>query len=225
MDEKLTIWETEGLKERVRRNVKRRKLDLKRFVKQNTEIIIRSMALLCAVLVFASGIAVRLLTEKRLREEFAETLAAERFRVEQDTIARVKEQYGINAQNAEKSLIEEQAKIVAKVLYPMQNNREVGLHLACWAVFNRVDHLRYSDDLLSVCSADQAFMGWSENNPVLEDLYNVALEEVTRWHSGVRPMDTGYVYLYWTPNEIYLFDDYGHKLFESDWSKYIDSLS
>ena len=145
--------------------------------------------------------------------------------MEQDTIARVKEQYGINAQNAEKTLIEEQAKIVTKVLYPMRNNREVGLHLACWAVFNRVDHLRYSDDLLSVCSADQAFMGWSENNPVLEDLYNIALEEVTRWHSGVRPMDTGYVYLYWTPNEIYLFDDYGHKLFESDWSKYIDSLS
>ncbi|MBQ4197240.1 MAG: hypothetical protein II659_05250 [Bacteroidales bacterium] len=225
MDEKLTIWETEGPKERVRRNVKCRKLDLKKFVRQNTEIIIRSMALLCAVLVFASGMAVRLLTEKRLREEFAETLAAERFRVEQDTIARVKEQYGINAQNAEKTLIEEQAKIVTKVLYPMRNNREVGLHLACWAVFNRVDHLRYSDDLLSVCSADQAFMGWSENNPVLEDLYNIALEEVTRWHSGVRPMDTGYVYLYWTPNEIYLFDDYGHKLFESDWSKYIDSLS
>lgn len=225
MDEKLTIWETEGPKERVRRNVKCRKLDLKKFVRQNTEIIIRSMALLCAVLVFASGMAVRLLTEKRLREEFAETLAAERFRVEQDTIARVKEQYGINAQNAEKTLIEEQAKIVTKVLFPMRNNREVGLHLACWAVFNRVDHLRYSDDLLSVCSADQAFMGWSENNPVLEDLYNIALEEVTRWHSGVRPMDTGYVYLYWTPNEIYLFDDYGHKLFESDWSKYIDSLS
>ena len=225
MDEKLTIWETEGLKERVRRNVKCRKLDLKKFVRQNTEIIIRSMALLCAVLVFASGMAVRLLTEKRLREEFAETLAAERFRVEQDTIARVKEQYGINAQNAEKTLIEEQAKIVTKVLYPMRNNREAGLHLACWAVFNRVDHLRYSDDLLSVCSADQAFMGWSENNPVLEDLYNIALEEVARWHSGVRPMDTGYVYLYWTPNEIYLFDDYGHKLFESDWSKYIDSLS
>lgn len=225
MDEKLTIWETEGPNERVRRNVKRRKLDLKKFVKQNTEIIIRSMALLCAVLVFASGMAVRYLTEKRLREEFAETLAAERFRVEQDTIARVKEQYGINAQNAEKSLIEEQAKIVTKVLYPMRNNREAGLHLACWAVFNRVDHLRYSDDLLSVCSADQAFMGWSENNPVLEDLYNIALEEVTRWHSGIRPMDTGYVYLYWTPNEIYLFDDYGHKLFESDWSKYIDSLS
>ena len=79
MDEKLTIWETEGPKERVRRNVKCRKLDLKKFVRQNTEIIIRSMALLCAVLVFASSMAVRLLTEKRLREEFAETLAAERF--------------------------------------------------------------------------------------------------------------------------------------------------
>ena len=220
MDEKLTIWDGSAAKH----EKKRKGLELRKFMNQNSEIMIRVIALACAVLVFVSGMLVRHATEKKLREEFAVTLSAERMRVEQETIAWMKEVYGINDQNAEAKLIEEQAKIVAKVLYPMRNNREAGLHLACWAIFNRVDNLRYSDDLYSVCSADQAFMGWSDGNDVLDNLYQIAVEEVQRWHKGVRPMNSGFVYLYWTPNEIYLFDDEGHKFYESDWSKYVDSL-
>jgi len=223
MDEKLTIWEKSAGSGK-HHEKSHKGIELKKFIKQNAEIINRLVALLCAFLIFASGMLVRYTTEKKLREEFKETLSAERFKVEQDTIKRVKEQYGINAQNAEKALIETQAKTVAKVLYPMRNNRENGLHLACWSIFNRVDNKIYSDDLYAVCSANQAYMGWSDDNPVLDELYRIAFEEVTRWHSGIRPMDTGYVYLYWTPSEIYLLDDFGHKFFESDWSKYMDSL-
>ena len=225
MDEKLTIWKGGSAKAEARHVTRKEKgLELKKFMKQNTEIVFRLMILVCAVLVFTSGVVSRFVTEKHLREEFQGTLKSERMRVEQETIAWMKEAYGINDQNAEAKLIDNQAKTVSKVLYPMRNNREAGLHLACWAVFNRVDNLRYSDDLYSVCSADQAFMGWSDGNDVLTDLYNIALEETTRWHSGVRPMNSGYVYLYWTPNEIYLFDDEGHRFYESDWVKYMDSV-
>ena len=225
MDEKLTVWRAEpSSKGGSEKKTKWKGFELKKFMRQNTEILVRLMALMCAVLVFASGMTVRYTTEKKLREEFSQTLSAERVKVEQETIAWMKEVYGINDQNAEADLIKKQAKTVSKVLYPMRNNREVGLHLACWAIFNRVDNVRYSDDLYSVCSADKAFMGWSDGNDVLDDLNKIALEEVTRWHSGVRPMDSGYVYLYWTPNEIYLFDDYGHKFYESDWAKYMDSV-
>ena len=96
MDEKLTIWDGSAAKH----EKKRKGLELRKFMNQNSEIMIRVIALACAVLVFASGMLVRYVTEKKLREEFAVTLSAERMRVEQETIAWMKEVYGINDQNA-----------------------------------------------------------------------------------------------------------------------------
>ena len=221
MDEKLTIWKPASERHAVQ---EKKGFELRKFLHQNSEIVFRLLLLLCAISIIVSCSVTAKKTEKRLRAEFAQTLSAERMRVEQETLSRVKDEYGINAANAEMKQMEEEAKIVAKILYPMRDNREVGLHLACWAVFDRVDFARYSDNVYDVCSADQAFMGWSDGNAVLDNLYNIALEEVQRWHCGVRPMDTAFVYLYWSPSEIYLFDDAGHKFFESDWMKYIDSI-
>lgn len=204
-------------------NFKAKGLQLRKFLKQNPEMVIR-LLLIASVLavIIACGITKHRTTE-RLNAVHKEELSAARFQTEQEVLARVKEEYGINAANAEMALMEDQAKTVAKVLYAMRNNRENGLHLSCWAIFDRVDHVRYSDDLYSVCSADQAFMGWSDDNPVLDELYQIALEEVQRWHRGVRPMDTAFVYLYWTPSEIYLMDDFGHRFYESDWANYLDA--
>ena len=229
MDEELTIWRPRHEIPVMERPERARKLrfngfHVNKFIKQNPEVVIRALLAICAVAILVSCLVTRHNTEVELREAFAQELTAERIRTEQETIARIKDEYGINAQNEEIKLMEAQAKTVAKVLYAMRGNREAGLHLACWAVFNRVDNPRYSDEIYGVCSADQAFMGWSDNNDILTELYDIALEEVQRWHTGVRPMNSGYVMLYWSPNEIYLFDDLGHRFYESDWVKYIDSL-
>ena len=226
MDEELTIWKprTEPRFEFTMPK-KGHGIQIRKFFRQNPEIVIRVLIVFFTILTIASCAATKHRTTERLTAQFREELSAATFRVEQETINRMKEEYGINAANAEKMVMEEEAKVVAKVLYAMRDNRESGLHLACWAIFDRVDHVRYSDDLYSVCSADQAFMGWSDGNPVLDHLYNIALEEVQRWHRGIRPLDTAFVYLYWTPSEIYLFDDFGHRYYESDWAKYIDSIA
>ena len=231
MDEELTIWRPHQARHEIPtsggtrrfRNKRFTGLQINKFVKQNPEVVIRALLAICAVSILLSCVVTRHTTEARLREEFKIELTSERFRTEQETVARLREEYGINAANAEKATMEQEAKTIAKVLYPMRNNRENGLHLSCWCVFNRVDNLIYPDNVLSVCSAYQAFMGWSENNPVLDDLYQIALEEVQRWHNGVRPMDTTFVYLYWTKSEIYLLDDDGHRFYESDWTKYLDA--
>ena len=198
---------------------------LRRFVSQNREIVRNMCVVLAALLVtnLLTFVYTKRDTTVEMQKLMASQIAAASFRTEQETMARMKEQYGINAENAEKAVMEEEAKVVAKVLYAMRNNREAGLHLACWAIFDRVDSLRYSDDVYSVCSAKDAFMGWSDGNDVLDNLYKIALEEVQRWHRGIRPLSASFVYLYWTPSEIYLFDDSGHKFFESDWLNYIDS--
>lgn len=229
MDEKLTVYQprngSRDIPPRVERKIMRRGLEINKFIRQNPELAIRIILAVCAVAILIACSVTRHTTEERLNEIHRQELTAARIQTEQEVLTRVKEEYGINAQNAQKALMEEQAKTVAKVLYAMKGNREAGLHLACWAVFDRVDHVRYADDLYAVCSADQAFMGWSDSNPVLDELYNIALEEVQRWHRGIRPLDTAFVYLYWSPSEIYLFDDFGHKFYESDWNKYIDSIT
>ncbi len=228
MEENLTIYRPNNARHsvpNVEKRIRNRGLQVNKFIHQNPEMAIRLLLGLCAVAILISCGVTRHRTEERLNEIHRQELTAARIQTEQEVLARVKEEYGINAENAQKELMEEQAKDVARVLYAMRDNREAGLHLACWAVFYRVDHVRYSDDLYSVCSADQAFMGWSDNNPVLDNLYSIALEEVQRWHRGIRPLDTAFVYLYWTPSEIYLFDDFGHRFYESDWNKYIDSIS
>lgn len=201
------------------------KWSLQRFISQNQDIV-RNLCVVVSLLAATNLLTymyTKLDTTKEMQRLMSRQIAAASFRTEQETMARMKEQYGINAENAEKATMEEEAKVVAKVLYAMRNNREAGLHLACWAIFDRVDSVRYSDDIYSVCSAKDAFMGWSDDNDVLDNLYKIALEEVQRWHKGVRPLSTSFVYLYWTPSEIYLFDDSGHKFFESDWLNYIDS--
>mgnify|MGYP006988829474 CR=1 FL=1 len=228
MDEELTIWKPHNGAQvygKSRKKAGLKNIGVNKFVRQNPEMALRLLLVVFVVALFAGCNITRYRIEKRLNEQHQQELAAVSFRVEQETINRMKEEYGINAANAEKTVMEEEAKVVAKVLYAMRDNREAGLHLACWSIFNRADHLRYKDSVYDVSSADQAYMGWSDANPVLDSLYNIALEEVQRWHRGVRPLDTAYVYLYWTPNEIYLFDDYGHKFYESDWMKYMDSVA
>ena len=220
MDESVKIWEPKSRV--VHTHKKEKKWSIRRFLDQNIEIVYRALIIVLALSIPVSCLVVKKNVKADLESEFQMKLSAERIRVEQETLSRVKDQYGINDANLERETMEKEARIIAQMLYPMRKNRDVGLQLACWCVFNRKDNVIYPDNIYSVCSADQAFMGWSDSNPALEDLYNIALKEVQRWHSGIRPMDTGYVYLYWTPNEIYLFDDAGHKFYESDWVKYLD---
>ena len=224
MDEKLTIWTPR--KQSAEGGKVRRSVQINKFIQQNPEVVIRAMLAMFCVVLFASCMSVKHSTEVRLNEQHQQEISAVRFRTEQEVLARVKEQYGINDANAQKAVMEEEAKILAKVLYPMRDNRVEGLRSAVWCVLNRVDSRNYADNVYDVCSKEQAFMGWSDDNPVLDNLYQIALKEVQVWYSGVRPMNTGFVFLNWTPREIVLFDSFdgnAHKWLESDWDDYDES--
>jgi hypothetical protein len=52
-------------------------------------------------------------------------------------------------------------------------------------------------------------MGYSDENPVLEDIYDLALTELKTWHNGGhRPMSNDYIYLSWSSKEIILRDTF-----------------
>lgn len=242
MDEKLTIWNSgerikpykiyeeakwEEEKEEQRtthRTRTRKRLDLMKFVRQNSDIVRNLIIMIVAVII--GCVITYWRTSDVLEERYAMQLKTELFRAEQNLASRMRDEYGVTEAEAAALKMEEEAKTIAKVLYPMRNNKERGLRSAVWCVLNRVDNPleMYPDDVYSVCSQKSAFMGWDENNAILDNLYNIALKEVRVWHSGVRPMGTEFVILYWDSREIILRDqiqEHGaHVWTEDDWYDY-----
>lgn len=104
--------------------------------------------------------------------------------------------------------IEREAECIAKVLYGMARNHSAADQRAVvWCVLNRVEHRSYPDNVAEVCEQPKQWIGYSNENPVLADLYDLALTELKIWHSdGHRPMSNEYVYLTWSSKEIIMRD-------------------
>lgn len=98
----------------------------------------------------------------------------------------------------------QEAEYIAKLLYPYSENSEEDLRTATWCVFNRVDSPGYPDNVKGVCQQESQWMGYSDSNPVLTDLYEIALEELETWHNNYRPVNKDYVYMSWSSKEIVL---------------------
>ena len=101
------------------------------------------------------------------------------------------------------------AEKLARVLYGFKDNNESDLITACWCVFNRVDiktgEYAYLSTLEEVIDQPGQWMGYSEENPVLENLYRISYSQIESWlNGGHRPVSSEYVFLVWSPGEIYL---------------------
>lgn len=95
---------------------------------------------------------------------------------------------------------------IAKVLYGVRNNSKEDLRTCVWCILNRVDNAGYPGSVEEVCRQSQQWMGYSEENPVLDDLFNLAYGELEVWYGGIRPVSSDYIYLHWSPTEITLRD-------------------
>ena len=51
------------------------------------------------------------------------------------------------------------------------------------------------DSVKAVCQQVSQWIGYSDDNPVLTNLYNLAIEELTIWHNNYRPVSKDYVYM------------------------------
>lgn len=103
----------------------------------------------------------------------------------------------------------DEATVLAKLLYPYRHNSAEDQALACWCVFNRVESPLYPETVEAVVEQPQQWMGYSADNPVLEDLYTVAHHELSRWYGGdVRPMGNEYLFMSWSSDEIVLRDSF-----------------
>ncbi len=145
-------------------------------------------------------------------EETTEELTAA-FELEKEAaVQAVRDEYAaarfLSGEASRQAAMAAEAGWIAKVLYGMKDNTQNDLKTAVWCILNRADNAWYPDSVQGVCEQKQQWMGYSADNPVLTDLKDLALEELSVWHAGERPVSQEYVYLYWTPQKVTLRDSF-----------------
>lgn len=101
--------------------------------------------------------------------------------------------------------VNEDAEAVAKVLYGIRDNDEEELEAVVWCIVNRVESSLYPNTVIEVCTQPSQWMGYSDDNPVLSNLYDIACGVLDTWEAGGhRPFGTEYLYLTWSPDQIVL---------------------
>lgn len=103
-------------------------------------------------------------------------------------------------------IYKEEAEYIAKVLYgTAANNSSKGKELVTWCILNRVENDLYPDTIQEVCQQKDQWMGYSDSNPIMRDLYDIAYKIVSDWHNGsYRTVSPDYIYLSWSPKSIVL---------------------
>ena len=106
--------------------------------------------------------------------------------------------------------IEREAEYIAKVIYgTARNHVDSDKKAVVWCILNRVEHHSHPDTIAEVCEQPKQWMGYSSDNPVLTENYDLALAELKTWYNdGHRPMSNDYIYLSWSSKEILLRDTF-----------------
>ena len=108
------------------------------------------------------------------------------------------------------SEIEREAEYISKVVYGMGKNHSVNDQMAIvWCILNRVESKDYPSTIAEVCQQPHQWIGYSDDNPVLTEIYDMVLPILKNWHNNAhRPMDKSYIYLSWSSDEILLRDTF-----------------
>lgn len=125
----------------------------------------------------------------------------------EETVAEAPEESPVEAITppAPKDDYQDEAETLARLLYGYQYNSDADLRGICWCVINRCESSKFPSTIQDVCRQNQQWMGYSDSNPVLEDLYQLALTELRLWHQdGHRPVGGDFVFMNWTTEGITL---------------------
>lgn len=97
-------------------------------------------------------------------------------------------------------------KAIAKVLYGYRYNSERDLEGIVWVILNRVDdqtEFKNFSSIEAVVGQPSQWMGYSDSNPVVEDLYSIAERVVSEYNSdGKRPFGKDFLFFTWSQDYI-----------------------
>ena len=183
-----------------------------RFVKRYAFAIgfILALAVYSVLICCITGVVVKRNTEQEMAVKYAEELQAYK---DAEMGKRI-----VTGSDSKAAAMREDAKAIAKVLYGVKGNNENDLRTLVWCVLNRVDNNGYPGTVAEVVAQDRQWMGYSDSNPVLDDLFNLALGELDIWYGGIRPCSPDFVFMNWTPSEITLRDTFEFSSKTHSWS-------
>ena len=169
--------------------------------------------LIIAIVVMVTAIGQRVKYEKQIaeinasHEEEMMTLRSELQENYETKITELKQYYEYGGDVIQ---IELEAEYIAKVIYgTARNHVDSDKKAVVWCILNRVEHYSHPDTIIEVCEQPKQWMGYSSDNPVLTENYNLALAELKTWYNdGHRPMSSDYIYLSWSSKEIILRDTF-----------------
>lgn len=106
----------------------------------------------------------------------------------------------------QQAAIKREAQYMARVLYgtARYHSRETQ-EAVCWCIINRVESSLFPNSVEEVCSQSVQWVGYSSNNPVTQELFDVAMDVLNTWHDkGIRMIPQDYLYFSWSEDEIVL---------------------
>lgn len=170
-------------------------------------------ALVLTVAVLSTAVAQQVKYTKQINTiitEHEEELVALRIELQDKYEQRILEIEQYYEYGGDVDLIEKEAEYIAKVIYgTAKNHADSDKRAVVWCILNRVEHYAYADTVKEVCEQQKQWMGYSEENPVLTDNFELALAELKIWHSNDhRPVSDEYIYLSWSSKEILLRDTF-----------------
>lgn len=192
-----------------------------KYVKKNnkiitTELIIIGVLILVIAVMITAAVTMstqRAKYEKQIDELVSnheiemENLKDELYGTYMSKMAELEQYYEYGGDVSE---IEQEAEYIAKVIYgTARNHADSDKKAVVWCILNRVEHHSHPDTVAEVCEQPKQWMGYSSDNPVLTDIYDLALAELKIWHGdGHRPLSNEYIYLSWSSKEIILRDTF-----------------
>ena len=187
--------------------------------------------LLAAVIFYTSAVclifrAVALPGIKKQAEEKAKTEYTDKLN------AYVKKQEDAESEEEERKKKEKEkednirrnlATKLAKALYFLRFNNDKDVKTACWCFFNRVDietgEYAYLKTLEDVINQPNQWIEYSEDNPALDNIIDIAYGEICIWRDGEhRPCSVEFVFLSWSSSNVYLKDQLNETKNTHKWS-------
>jgi hypothetical protein len=179
-----------------------------------TNILIGVVCVLVVVIaVMITAVNQRAKYEKQIEDlkvTHAEEMEALRDELYGDYVSQMAEMKQYYEYGGDVSQIEREAEYIAKVIYgTAKNHADSDKKAVVWCILNRVEHHSHPDTVAEVCEQPKQWMGYSDDNPVLTENYDLALAELKIWHGdGHRPMSNDYIYMSWSSKEIILRDTF-----------------
>ena len=165
--------------------------------KHKSQIIRYSLAALAFLLMFSKMTAnppQKATAETNEEPEIVEEIVSEEPESAEEEIVPVSDPY------------RSEAEAVAKVLYgTARGNTETDQRAVVWCIINRCESTLFPNTIEEVCSQKQQWMGYSDSNPIVQELYDIAHEELSTWHEGgYRMIAPDFLFLSWSSKEIVL---------------------